>query len=590
VDALIEPRVTVERKPEVGMNSLARRWRALLGVFAISLIVSLVVVDRQAVAQTTPRALILYDYQPNLEYGKLGQIYAIMLRNLLGHFIGSVEMKPIEQYNGEVVGDSSVVAIFYIGAYYGNTVPAAFINDVKVASKTVVWFKHNIWNLAWDGTADFNNRYGIAFDGLVGMNSQPTAANPNPGFYDTVLYKGRQFPKYYRYDAGIFADPDVGVTRVAAPATPTEFTTEAQVVVPVKNSATGVEIPYVIRSGNFWYIADIPFTYIGPRDRYLVFSDVLHDIMGSQMVAPPRGLVRLEDVSALTTSTSMRQITDRLRSRRIPFSIALIPHYRDPDGVFNNGVPMEIPLSQATDLKTGLNYALRRGGRILMHGYTHQINKSEHQGLTPSGGTTGFANPYKGVSGEDFEFWDIVNMIPVDGGDPQWTRDRMVAGLAALQGNGYPPFAWEVPHYHASPTAYRVFPEFFATTFQRAVYYTSENPDLNPSNPTRDIWAGQFYPYIINHDHYGQRILPENLGNIEYDISDIDPTSDVVYTYQDLLTNADYALVVRDGFGSFFFHPFWVEPSLGTPGLADLTTLVDGMTAMGYIWTDASRL
>lgn len=552
------------------MKSLTRRWRALLGVFAVSLVVSVVAADRRAEAQEPPRALILYDYQPAQTYGKLGHIYAIMLRNLLGHFTTTVEMKPINDYvAGEVNAND---ATFYIGSYYDNPIPVTFLADVKQTQKTVVWFKNNIWQIAWDGSPDFTTRYGIAFDGLVGMNAAPSAANPDPGFYDTVLYKSRSFLKYYRYDPAdgtIFADPDVGVTRVVDPVL-------AQAVVPLRNSRTAAEIPYVMRSGNFWYMADIPFTYIGPRDRYLVFCDVLHDMLGSQMVAPPRGLVRLEDVSAITSYDSMRRISNRLLNRRVPFSIALIPLYRDPLGVYNGGVPEEVPLSQATDLKRGLNYALARGGRIVMHGYTHQLNAQ--------------ANPYHGVSGEDFEFWDIVNMVAPDGGNPQWTRDRLVAGLSDLEVNGYPPFAWEAPHYHASATAYRVFPEYFNTTYQRAVYYTSDTPDLNPNNPTRDIWAGQFFPYTIDQDYYGQRIIPENLGNIEYDISAIDPTSNVVYTWQDLLTNADYALVVRDGFGSFFFHPFWLEPSLGTPGLTDLTRLIDGMTALGYTWVDAGSL
>ena len=48
-------------------------------------------------------------------------------------------------------------------------------------------------------------------------------------------------------------------------------------------------------------------------------------------------------------------------------------------------------------------------------------------------------------------------------------------------------------------------------------------------------------------------MLPESVGNIEYDISAIDASSSFNYTWQDLMTNAKYGLVVRDGFTSFFF-------------------------------------
>ena len=35
----------------------------------------------------------------------------------------------------------------------------------------------------------------------------------------------------------------------------------------MSNPKTGEQAPYVVRSGNFWYVADLPFSYIGPRDR-----------------------------------------------------------------------------------------------------------------------------------------------------------------------------------------------------------------------------------------------------------------------------------------------------------------------------------
>jgi len=49
--------------------------------------------------------------------------------------------------------------------------------------------------------------------------------------------------------------------------------------------------------------------------------------------------------------------------------------------------------------------------------------------------------------------------------------------------------------------------------------------------------VGQIFPYQIISDYYGQRVLPESLGNIEYNISNIDPTSNYNYTWQDIVTN-----------------------------------------------------
>ena len=45
-----------------------------------------------------PKTLVLYDAPPGTEFEKLGMSYAIMLRNLLGHFSADVQMMPVQQY------------------------------------------------------------------------------------------------------------------------------------------------------------------------------------------------------------------------------------------------------------------------------------------------------------------------------------------------------------------------------------------------------------------------------------------------------------------------------------------------------------
>ena len=84
------------------------------------------------------------------------------------------------------------------------------------------------------------------------------------------------------------------------------------------------------------------------------------------------------------------------------------------------------------------------------------------------------------------------------------------------------------------------------------------------------------------------QFLPET--KVEYDISYIDPTSNVVYTWQDLYTNAQYARIIRDGFASFFFHPFWLESALHLPAFQDFRNLIQGITGLGYQWVDPSQL
>jgi uncharacterized protein YdaL len=526
-----------------------------------------------------PDVLVLYDQTSGTPWDKLGQAYAIMLRNLLGHFDAEVTLAPVQSYTAGQM--ASYDAVFYMGSAYDNPIPPAFLADVnnlpapgaaaEAGAPTVVWFKYNLWELAWNGSYQFTANRGIQFSGLGGMNAAPSSGNPNPGFFDTVKYKNLDFVKYYQYDAGhntINADPDIGLTAIAD-------ASKASTVVSVTNAKSGAVAPYVVRSGKFWYVADLPFSFIGPRDRYLVFADLLHDILGVQHAENHRAMVRLEDVGAMVSVSAMKKLSDYLAGKRIPFSVATIPHYVDALGAYNGGVPQSIPLSQASNLKRSLDYALQRGGEIVMHGYTHQYGTMK--------------NPNTGVSGDDFEFWDIVNNRPVPEDSTSWALGRLNSGLGELRSNGYNPVAWETPHYEASALSSKAVPQVFPTTYQRVVYFTADKPDFFAST-AKDFAVGQIYPYVVDQDWYGQRVLPESLGNIEYDIHTIDPTSNYNYTADDILTNARFALAVRDGFASYFFHPFWLEPELGVPGFEDFRKTVEGITSLGFTWVAPSSV
>ena len=543
--------------------------KKLFHFLSIALLLAAAWVAPPASAQTGPKTLIVYDGPPNTEFSKLGMAYSIMLKNLMGHFDSNAEMLPVQNY---VAGKMQAYdTIFYMGAYYDNPLPAAFLTDVMATPKTVVWFKYNLWQLAWNPAYAFQSKFGFNFASLRGLNAVPTAANPAPGFFDTITYKSKPFVKYYTFNGAtgaVNADPDIGVTTILD-------ATKATTLVPVTNPKTGETVPYVLRSGNFWYVADMPFSFIGPRDRYLVLTDLLHDMLGVNHAESHQALVRLEDVGAMVSVSAMKTLTNYLYGKKIPFSIATIPRYVDALGVYNGNIPQTVPLSQATNLKTSLNYALARGAEVVMHGYTHQYSNMR--------------NKYTGVSGDDYEFWNIVANSPVAEDSTAWALGRLNAGKTELTSNGYTPVAWETPHYHASALASKAMPQVFPTTYQRVVYFTADQPNFNAAI-NKDFGVGQIFPYVIKKDHYGQRIIPENLGNIEYDISAIDPSSNFNYTWQDIVTNAEYGKTVRDGFASFFFHPFWLEPAVGVPGYADFQKTINGITNLGYTWVAPSKV
>uniref|UniRef100_UPI0032185A65 DUF2334 domain-containing protein n=1 Tax=unclassified Burkholderia TaxID=2613784 RepID=UPI0032185A65 len=419
---------------------------------------------------TTARTLVLYDNPANDPYSKLGLMYSIMLRNLLGHFNATVDLVPIQNYTAGMVANHDVT--FYIGDYYNNPIPTAFMSDVMTATKTVVWFKYNLWQLAWNTAYTFNQTFGFSFLGIAGLNAPPSSSNPNPGFYDTVTYKNLPMVKYYAYDASsgaINADPDVGLTQVVD-------ATKAQALVTIKNSKTGATTPYVMRSGKLWYFADVPFSFIGPTDRYLVICDILHDILQTNAPVNHRALVRLEDLDAYTTTSSMTTLTNYLYSKQIPFTMATIPVYTDPNGYYTGGVPETIHLAQATGLMSALNYAIAHGGSIVMHGYTHQYDS------TP--------NLLTAVSGSDYEFWYAVQNRPVDEDSVQWAEGRMAEGILEFTTNGYKIVGWAAPQYQMSPNAAAATALTFPTTFQRAVYYTATNPQIGTGAPNQDFSAG----------------------------------------------------------------------------------------------------
>ena len=521
-----------------------------------------------AAAPTGPAVLIVYDNPPGSEFSKLGMVFGIMLKNLLGHFDSKAELLPVQDY---VAGKMKAYdATFYLGSYYDNPLPAAFLGDVAKSKKTVVWFKHNLAQLAWNPAYGFPARFGFKFSGLRGLNALPTVADPRPGFFDTIDYKGKSFVKHYAFNTAtgtINADPDIGVTKVVD-------ALKARVLVSVSNPQTGESAPYVTHSGNFWYVADLPFSFIGPRDRYLVLADLLHDMLGVRHAENHQALVRLEDVGAKVSVQAMKTLTDYLYGKKIPFSIAVIPHYVDPLGVFNGGMAQSIALSEATQLKAAIDYALPRGGEVVMHGYTHQYSN--------------LRDPHGSVSGHGYEFWNITTNSPVAEDSTAWALGRLSAGLAELSRNGYTPVAWETPHYHASALASKAIAQVFDTTYQRVVYFTAEQPNFKPG-PDKDFAMGQIFPYVINKDYYGQRIIPESLGNIQYANNTMESVSNFNYTWQDIVTNAAYGKTVRDGFASFFFHPFLLEPAAGVPGYQDFQNVMNGISALGYTWVAPSQ-
>lgn len=483
--------------------------------------------------QLTPGSvLILYDSSG--EYGWMGGLHARMLANLLGHFPElSYTAMPVEGYQA---GDANRArATFYFGSVYDNPLPPSFAQDALATTNTVCWFKYNIWQIA--GPA-FEARTGFRFNWLDWSG------------YTNVVYKGETFLKNP-------LDPELGYVTVV--------NTNTARTPALATKADGSAIPYAVCGGRFWYFADIPFGYISEEDRYIAFADLLHDILGIDHPASHSAVIRIEDVAPTTyTPADLKAVADLLERERVPFTIALVPVYTDPQGVYSGGVPETHRVSDTSDAQSvafveAITYMLARGGQILVHGYTHQYSS--------------VANPYNGCTGDDFEFWretfddstpdpyDLGVYGPVPEDSAAWALGRVNAAKQELDQAGLPYIGFEAPHYAASAIDYAVFASSFPLTMHRVLYFDDAGHV-----------AGQFFPYVIHRDTYGQRIIPENLGNIEPQPWQNYPARSAA----DMIRAARKNLVVRDGWAAGYFHPFF--------SLSQLRTLVQGVQALGYTY------
>lgn len=496
-----------------------------------------------ATAQTAPvKTLVLYDTTG--PYGWLGELYAIAAANLAGHF-GTVVTKPVAQYAAGDVAAST--ATIYLGSTYDEPLPAAFLSDVLAATKPVVWAFDNIWQLAAaaGGGAAFAGGYGWA-----------------PYVFDTsavtrVDYKGTSFTRSSLNAAGIMT---------YAPYDPTRATTVAEAVRP-----DGSRFPWAVRSRTLTYLGEIPFAYSGMDDRSVIFSDLLFDALAPATPARHRALVRLEDIGPDADPAQLKKIADYLATEHVPFTFGVYPVYKDPLGVYDNGVPETIRLADAPAVVDAIKHMIAKGGRMVLHGLSHQY--------------ADVRNPYTAVSGDDFEFFrahiDASNYVVLDGPVAEdsvtWAQGRVDTAMAEVAAAGLPaPTMFEFPHYAASALDYQAVATRFGTRYDRTLYFTGQLSGA-PRYVDDNRMIGQFFPYVVR-DVYGTKVLPENLANYEPTPENNNPPRYPA----DIVATAKRNLAVRDGFASFFYHPY--------NGVDPLKQIVKGIKGLGYTFVDAGSL
>lgn len=340
--------------------------------------------------------------------------------------------------------------------------------------------------------------------------------------FDIVTAGGRDFTK---------GEPNINIINIVKPADLDQIATAF-------STSTGREVPYITRCGNFIYISDSPFASATETDRYIFFADMLHDLLEQPHNEIHRALIRIEDVTVFEDPDRLRTVADALNSEDVPFLVGVVPFYVDPDR------GLRVSLSDKPEMVDALRYMASKGGTIVMHGITHQ---------------------YQGTTATDFEFWDAATNKRLKEDSKDYVEKKMKMGLEEFWKNNLYPLVWETPHYTASQSDYPIFAKYFSTAMEQRCVLD-------------DADYSQYFPYIIEKDLFGQRIIPENLGYIPLD----DDRRVEEEAVQKLLKGAKMQLAVRDGFASAFIHSFI--------DVKYIKEYVEGVRDLGYTFIDVRDL
>ena len=260
------------------------------------------------------RVLVLYNTSG--DWGNLGELYALFTANLAGRW-ADYDAMPVSAYKAGGVAHHDLTV--YIGSSYGEALPTAFLQDVTHAQQPVLWIGYGLTDYA-DATPDFAQHFGFK------------PGEFDHGRFNHVAYHGVDFLR-----RGELAG-EIATVAITQPG-------KVEVLASAERS-DGVRTPWAVRSGALTYVAENPYAYMGPDDRYLVFADLLTGLLNPAAPERHRAMVRIEDVGPDANPLRLRQIADYLHSRGVPFSVAVYDTYLDPLKD-DDSMPRRLTLAQA---------------------------------------------------------------------------------------------------------------------------------------------------------------------------------------------------------------------------------------------------
>ncbi|MGC9530374.1 MAG: DUF2334 domain-containing protein [Candidatus Bipolaricaulaceae bacterium] len=210
-----------------------------------------------------------------------------------------------ESYQQGMYRDYDV--LIYYGTDYAQGPPADLVVDIfegeDIASKRVVWIGYHL-----DKVQAYLHLYGLRYGELV-SSSRPAQLL----YVDT----GATFP---------FSAADRIRVEVIS-----EELARARATLEGNPLLVSAKQTYAPQQGEcFYFVGFHPTAFLKPLGAHLVFLDVLNEVYGIQ-----RGkvaLLRLEDVHAPTDPADLLAAAAYLQEQGVPFSLSLIPIYRDGKG------------------------------------------------------------------------------------------------------------------------------------------------------------------------------------------------------------------------------------------------------------------
>jgi uncharacterized protein YdaL len=438
--------------------------------------------------------LVVYD-NPNLlnrDYFGLDNDFSVLLSEQLGHFNTVVKTIKEKEYKKGMLENYQF--IFYLSLREKGSVNSQLLQDIANTTRTVVWYGENINELL-----NINKNIPLEFRGISKR-------------YNLVTYKGTIFN----------LGQDSGINMLVEPLRE-DVSTYGEV-------SNGRQVyPLIVNWKNYWYMSGLDTSGI----KYLIFSDVLHEVFGEAHSEGRKVYLRIEDVSVLRSPKRLRDIADYLNGEGIPFIIALIPAYINPDS------GTETCITHYPELINAVKYMVEQGGTVVLHGYTHQYYKSE--------------------TGEGFEFWDAIGDKPLDVNYTYYVKDRVTKGIEVCLENGLYPLAFEPPHYAMAREGYAELKKYFSTV-------------IGQIQTTDRRFVTAVPPYEIRNTERFNRFLPESLGYVAGDGST---------GVKEILDNAAKLFVVRDAVTGVFFHSYM--------DMEYLKQIVGGLRSLGYVFGDLGR-